>query len=112
MRDNFLRQNVLQTDQYRYATFVPKQAPGLPSAIPASGEVDFQLTGDLTIRNVTKSVTWDVQAQVQGDDVTAKVTTALKFEDFDLTQPRVPLVLSIVDNIALEADVQLRRVTN
>ncbi len=109
MRDNFLRGNVLQVNQYPSAIFVPTQASGLPSPLPQSGQVTFKLIGDLTVRNVTKPVTWDVTAQVQGNQVTGQATTAFKFEDFALTQPRVARVLSIVDNIALELDVTLQR---
>jgi polyisoprenoid-binding protein YceI len=109
MRDNFLRGNVLQVNQYPSAVFVPTQVSGLPSPLPQSGSVTFKLTGDLTVRNVTKPVTWDVTAQVQGNQVTGQATTAFKFEDFSLTQPRVARVLSIVDNIALELDVTLQR---
>jgi polyisoprenoid-binding protein YceI len=109
MRDNYLRGNVLQVNQYPKATFVPKQASGLPSPLPQSGTITFKLTGDLTVRNVTKPVTWDVTAQVQGNQVTAQAATAFKFEDLSLTQPRVGRVLSIEDNIKLELDVTLQR---
>jgi polyisoprenoid-binding protein YceI len=109
MRDNFLRGNVLQVNQYPKAVFVPKQASGLPSPLPQSGSVTFKLTGDLTVRNVTQPVTWDVTAQVQGNQVTAQAATAFKFEDFSLTQPHVARVLSIEDNIKLELDVTLQR---
>jgi len=109
MRDNYLRGNVLQANQYPKAVFVPKQASGLPSPLPQSGSVTFKLTGDLTVRNVTQPVTWDVTAQVQGNQVAAQAATALKFEDFSLTQPHVARVLSIEDNIKLELDVTLQR---
>ena len=109
MRDNYLRGNVLQVNQYPKAVFVPKQASGLPSPLPQSGSVTFKLTGDLTVRNVTKPVTWDVTAQVQGNQVTAQAATAFKFEDLSLTQPHVGRVLSIEDNIKLELDVTLQR---
>jgi polyisoprenoid-binding protein YceI len=108
-RDNFLRRNVLQTDQYPYVVFVPTQVSGLPSTLPQSGPVSFKLIGDLTIRNVTKPVTWDVTGQVQGNEFTGQATTTFKFEDFSLTQPRVPVVLSVENNIHLELDVSLQR---
>lgn len=108
-RDNFIKRSVLQTNQYPTAVFVPTQVAGLPSPLPQSGQVSFKLTGDLTIRNVTKPVTWDVTASVQGNQVTGQATTAFKFGDFSLTQPRVPVVLSIEDNIKLELDVTLQR---
>ncbi len=108
-RDNFLRQNVLQSDRYPYAEFVPLEAPGLPLAPPESGEAEFQLVGDLTIRNVTKRVTWNVKGRVDGDDGLVQANTSFTFGYFNLTQPQVPVVLSIVDNIRLEVDLYLRR---
>ncbi len=108
MRDNFLRRNVLQTTQYPDATFVPKQVSGLPWPLPKSGPVSFKLTGDLTIHNVTKSVTWDVTGTIQNGQASGLAKTSFKFEDFNLNQPRVPVVLSIVDNITLEVDVALQ----
>jgi polyisoprenoid-binding protein YceI len=108
-RDNFLRRNVLQTDQYPQAIFVPRQVTGLPWPLPQSGAVSFQLTGDLTIRNVTKPVTWEVSGQIQGDQATGTATTTFTFEDFNLTQPRVPVVLSVEDHITLELDLTLQK---
>jgi polyisoprenoid-binding protein YceI len=110
-RDNFLRRNVLQTDQYPNATFVPTQAPGLPTTVPASGEATFKLIGDLTVRNVIKQVTWDVTCKAQGDQGTCQASTTFQFEFFDLTPPRVPVVLSVEDNIRLEVDLVLQRVS-
>lgn len=107
-RDNFLRRNVLETSQYQYATFVPTKASGLPSSFPSTGQAAFKLTGDLTIRDVTKPVTWDVTCQGQPTEGLCHATTSFQFEYFNLTQPRVSVVLSIVDNITLEMDAYLR----
>jgi polyisoprenoid-binding protein YceI len=109
MRDNFVRGNVLQTNQYPQAVFVPTSVSGLPSPLPQSGSVTFQLTGDLTIRNVTKPATWDVKAEVQGNQVTGLATTTFTFEDFNLSQPRVPVVLSVEDHITLELNFTLQK---
>jgi len=111
-RDNFLRNNTLQTNRYPYATFVPISAPGLPTILPPSRQASFKLVGELTIRDVTKEVTWDADCQVteQEDEATCHATTSFTFGFFNLTQPRVPVVLSIVDNITLEVDLVLQRV--
>lgn len=109
MRDNFLTRNTLETDRYPYAIFVPTSAPGLPLTLPQSGEIAFQLIGNLTIRDVTKPVTWDVKGKVAGNTATGTGTTTFTFEYFNLTQPHVGRVLSIVDNITLELDLTLQR---
>jgi polyisoprenoid-binding protein YceI len=113
MRDNFLRQNVLQTNQYPNATFVPTSATGLPATLPPAGKVSFKLTGNLTIRNVTKQVTWDATCQAQSSTAgTCSATTSFTFEDVGLQIPHVFTVLSIVDKITLEVNLDLQRVSS
>ncbi len=107
LRDGFIKRSVLTTDQFPNATFVVKEIKGLATPLPTSGDVQFQVVGDLTVRDVTKPITWDVTGKVDGNTVTGLATTAFKFGDFNLTQPRVPSVLSIEDNIRLEIDFKL-----
>ncbi len=109
VRDNFISRSVLETGRYPYATFVPTSAPGLPLQLPDSGDLAFQLIGNLTIRDVTKPVIWDVSGKVTGNTATGTATTTFTFEDFGLTSPHVARVLSIVDSIKLELDLTLQR---
>lgn len=108
-RDNYVRRNILQTDQYPYALFVPTQVTSLPAILPDSGEIAFQLVGELTIRDVARQVEWDVTGQIQGDEMIAHAATSFTFDDFSLTQPRVPIVLSVEDTIRLEMDLTFLR---
>ncbi len=108
-RDNFLRQNTLETARYPHARFVPKAVDGLPVPLPDAGAVTFKLTGDLTIKDVTKPVTWDVTATVQGDQVTGHATTKFTFADFRLEKPTVMVVLTVDDTINLEVDFTLQK---
>ena len=55
----------------------------------------------MTIRDVTKPITWDVTGNFTGNAATGKATTTFTFEDFNLNQPHVASVLSIVDKITL-----------
>jgi len=108
-RDRFIKGNTLETDRYPTAVFVPAEAPGFPPAVPTSGEFSFQLVGDLTIRDVTRPVTWDATASFTEQEVKGSATTAITFADFNMTQPRVGPVLSIEDPIRLELDFTFRR---
>jgi polyisoprenoid-binding protein YceI len=108
MRDNFVKRNILDTAQYPNAVFVPTEVKGLPSPIPQSGSVTFQVVGDLTIKGVTKPVIWDVTGAINNGIASGKATTAFKFEDFNLSQPKVPVVLSVVDKITLEIEVAMK----
>ncbi|WP_376789844.1 YceI family protein [Thermoflexus sp.] len=108
-RDNFIRRNTLQTDRYPYAVFIPREIQGLPSPLPTSGEHAFRLIGDLTIREVTRPVLWEVTARVEEDRVIAQARTQFTFSDFRLEPPRVPVVLSVDETIRLEVDAVFQR---
>jgi polyisoprenoid-binding protein YceI len=101
-RDNFIKGNTLQTGSFPLATFVPRQAEGLPAPLPTSGKATFQLLGDLTVHGVTKPVTWQVTAEFGASSVTGSATTNVNITDFGMTPPKVGPVLSIEDALTLE----------
>lgn len=107
-RDNFVRRNTLKTDSFPKAVFVPTSASGLPAPLPATGEMTFQLTGDMTIHGVTRPTTWQVKATRNASGaVTGTATTNFNFAAFGMTIPRVGSVLSVDDSITLEYDFTL-----
>ncbi|GAA5335046.1 MULTISPECIES: YceI family protein [Thermus] len=108
-RDNYLRQNTLETSRFPTATFRPKEVKGLPNPLPQSGKVPIQVVGDLTLRDVTAEVVWEGEAEFRGQEVRVFLKTEFPFEKFRLTQPRVPIVLSVENRIRLEVDLLLRR---
>ncbi len=108
-RDSYVRENTLETDRFPIAEFISREAPGLPSPLPTSGEERFQLVGDLTVHGVTRPVTWEVTAQFGEEEVTATASTVVRMTDFDMTPPRVGPVLSVEDEARLEIDLLLRR---
>lgn len=108
-RDNYIRRNTLETDRYPTIAFVPTEARGLRVPLPATGTASFELIGDLTVRDVTHRTTWEATATFNGDEASVRAKTAFRFGDFGLRIPRVSVVLSVEDNIRLEADLLLRR---
>jgi polyisoprenoid-binding protein YceI len=108
-RDNYLRRNTLETERFPTVVFVPTEARGLPVPLPAAGTADFELVGDLTIRETTRPATWQATATFDGPSVTVRAKTAFRFADYGLRIPRVSVVLGVEDDIRLEADLTLRR---
>jgi len=105
MRDHYIQSNILKTRTYPTVEFDPTQVMGLASPWPTSGDVTFQLVGDLTVMGVTHSTTWQVKGTTtDGRELTGTAATHFSFEDFGLNQPRVSTVLSVQDNIQLELD--------
>jgi polyisoprenoid-binding protein YceI len=101
-RDNFIKGNTLQTNQFPTATFAPNDVEGLPSPLPTSGTATFNLTGDLTVHGVTRPVTWQVSAQFDSANVSGDATTNVNISDFGMTPPKAGPVLSIQDGLKLE----------
>ena len=103
-RDGYLRNRLLRADEYPTVELRPTAMRGLPFPLPRSGTRTFEVVGDLTVLDVTRPTTWEVTATFDGDGARGSAVTRFSFDDFQLTQPRVPVVLSVADTIALEID--------
>ena len=101
-RDDFIRKNALQTNQFPTIDFVIKETPGLTWPLPNSGDGLFKLVGDLTIRDVTKEITWSVSGTFAADRVQGLAETSFTFSDFEMSKPSGMFILSVEDLIRLE----------
>ncbi|MES2304758.1 MAG: YceI family protein [Gemmatimonadota bacterium] len=109
MRDRFLQHNALEIARFPKAELVVTSIKGLPVTLPASGTLTLTLLGNFTTHGVTKATSWDVVANVAGDHISGTATTHLKFAEYNMTQPRLPVVASVDDDIKLEYDFHLIR---
>ncbi len=107
MRDNYVRRRILETDQFPTVEFAPTAISGLPKKLPSSGTYTFEIAGNLTVHGVTKPTTWKATAKAEGGNVTGTASTSFTFSDFNLAQPRVPVLISVQDTIKLEYDFSL-----
>ena len=104
-RDNAVQNRILLTDQYEYITFAPTAIAGLPDSASVGESYTLQVTGDLTIRDVTRPVTFDVtvtalsESQLEGS---ARAT--IRYADWGISIPQVPFVASVSDEVQLELD--------
>ncbi len=102
-------QRALATSRYPNATFVLTQ-PIQVGAVPADGQrITVPATGDLTIRGVTKSVTIELQAQIQGDVLVVVGSAPVVLADYGVTAPTAPVVASVEDEGTFEFQLYLRR---
>jgi polyisoprenoid-binding protein YceI len=101
-RDGYVRGRILETSQFPTVELAPTALQGLRLPTPTSGSKTFQVVGNLTVHGVTKPTTWTVDAKFDDGRVTGTAATTFLFSDFGLTQPRVPVVLSVADSIKLE----------
>ena len=70
------------------------------------GATDVQLTGDLTIRDVTQQVTVDAQVAASGDTVQVVGSVPVTFADFGIEAPSLGFV-TVEDTGAVEFDLRL-----
>ncbi len=103
-RDRYVQRRTLETAQFPNAIFTVTEVTGLPAALPNEGDHTFKLTGDFTIKDVTKPVSWDVTASFSPQEVTGSANTSITFEQFELDKPSVLIVLSLADTLKLEID--------
>jgi polyisoprenoid-binding protein YceI len=105
MRDNDLRSpRFLDVQKYPTITFRSKQAP-------AGGSGKLQITGDLTIKGVTKQVVLDVDGPTQpikdpmgkGQRMGASATTKINRQDFGVSA----LPGAIGDEVTITIDTEL-----
>ena len=104
-RNRAIKNQILNTNDFEFVTFTPKTLTGLPTTGEVGKSYTFQMTGDLTIRDVTKEVTFDVT--VTPDSATSLkglAQTTIKYADFNITIPSVRQVASVSDEVRLELE--------
>jgi polyisoprenoid-binding protein YceI len=102
-RDRQFRGRLLDTESFPTSTFV-LTAPIELGAVPADGvPITATATGDLTLRGTTQSVTFDVQAQKDGDTIQVVGSTDIVFADYGIPDPSTAGV-STQDHGLLEFD--------
>jgi polyisoprenoid-binding protein YceI len=107
LRNRTLQGRILQTDTAanQYATFVAKSITGLPESIAVGQQVSFKITGDLTMHQVTKTVTFDATVKAVSDkQITGTASTTVKYSDFGISVPDVPSVTGLGDMVKLALD--------
>ena len=101
-RDNRIRTQWLESNKFPNAVFTSTEAQGLPEAYTEGQDVNFKLTGDMTIRDVTKPVTFDVTGKLVGDTITGSATTQIMMKDFGIDPPSVAGMLTVKDGVTVK----------
>ncbi len=104
-RDRWVRNQLFSTEQFPNAELTITEVTGLAWPLPQSGESAFTMLGDLTIREVTKPVEWDVTASFDSESVTGMAVTTVTFQQFELSKPTFAFIISVEDDIRVEIDI-------
>ena len=96
------RHTGLESNKFPQATFKPTKIEGLPDTPYTDGqELTFKVTGDLTVRNVTKPVTFDAKGKIEGDTFRGTARTQFNMTDFGFDPPDILGVVSVEDGVTL-----------
>lgn len=104
-RNRALKNEILDTGDFEFITFLPTAVNGLPDSAAVGDTLQFTIDGDLTIRDITLPVTFTVTASpVSETQLSGSATTTIAREDFNLTIPTVPNVADVEEEVELYID--------
>ena len=103
-RDKWVQEKDPQFGKFPTATFVPTAIQNAPDAYVDGEEVSFQLVGDLTVRDITQQVTFDVTATVAGDTLTGVAETHMNISDFGIAPPNFADTLTVADPFTIRIE--------
>lgn len=102
-RNRAIKNAILRTNEFEFVRFVPTKITGLPTAGALGETYTFQVTGDLTITDVTREVTFDVTVTAKDRTrIEGSATTMILYRDFGLGIPDSPSVDTVADEVRLE----------
>jgi polyisoprenoid-binding protein YceI len=105
LRNRAINQFILESDAHPVITFQPTAIGGLPAATVVGETVDLEITGDLTIREITRPVTFTAQVTLAAEErLEGSATATIQRADFELTIPQVPRVAGVDEAVVLELD--------
>ena len=104
-RNRALGNQILDTGDYEFISLTPTAISGLPDTAQVGEAVTFQITGDLTIRDVTHEVTFEATVvPISEDRLEGTATTIIIRDDYGITIPNVPFVANVGEEVVLEID--------
>ncbi len=100
-RDRAIRERWLESSKYPQATFVATSVEKLPPDADFGKDVAFQVAGEMTIRDTTQPLTWDMTAKLDGETLTGSASTFLYMNDFGFDAPDIAGILKVTDGVTV-----------
>lgn len=101
-RDEKLANRWLVTNEFPIANFTCTAIEGFPTEVKAGGNFQFILKGDLTIRDTTRPVAFDVHAIWQEGMITGDAETQILMTDFGIDPPNLLGFVKVEDEVRLQ----------
>ena len=101
-RDERIREQWLESNQFPEATFVITSVDGLPADYQEGQEVTFTMNGDMTIREITNPENFDVTATLENGLISGVGTATLKMSDYGFEAPVMANFFTVGDEFVVE----------
>ncbi|HRJ45708.1 MAG TPA: YceI family protein, partial [Caldilineaceae bacterium] len=104
-RNGAIRRFILQSTSYPTITFAPTTIEGVPASVAVGDTFALQVTGDLTIREISRAETFAVSVTVVSEsELRVSGETQVLRENYELTIPSVPSVANVTNEVQLQFD--------
>lgn len=104
LRDGWIRENALESDRFPLAVFVASEVLEGPATYQEGEETTFQLQGDLTLRGITLSTTWEVAARLDGSTISGTMQTRVRMTELGFDPPNFANTLTVNDEFTILID--------
>jgi polyisoprenoid-binding protein YceI len=105
-RDQSIRGQILASsqDEFEFVTFTPTELKGLSASPVAAGDtLTFQIVGDLTMRGVTRSVTFEASVKLASETrLEGLATVEIAYAEWGITVEAPPTVADVDKTVKLE----------
>jgi len=98
-RDERIREEFLESDKFPFAEFTGQEVRDFPPGADEGITWEFKLKGKMTIREKTRSLTYDIRATLNGERLEGTATTHLLMKDFGFDPPEIPGLFKVEDGV-------------
>lgn len=106
-RNGAIQRWILETGEpaNQTAEFTSVSVSGIPEQLEVGQTFDFQINGDLTVKGITRPLTFDGTATLVSEDrLEGSASTTILYTDFTTIPSLPPQVASVEDETTLEID--------
>lgn len=107
-RDNAIRARWLESTRFPIATFESTRIEGLPESYVEGQDYSLTVTGDLTVRDVTRQVIFTVTTRLQSGTLSGHAETTILLSDFNVGPISIAGVLQTEDQAHIVLDFTAR----
>ena len=102
-RNRSLKNLILETEAHEYISFQATELLGLPERAGVGDVMSLKVVGDLTIRGVTRPVTFDATVMPEtASRLEGSAVTTIRYADWGISIPQVPAVAGVSEQVQLE----------